>query len=147
MAIRFYKLKDPGGFLSNFYKHPIAIYGREWINVEAPYQSRKTLIPEEVEMIHDARTAKEARDIGQKVSLVPYWNDIKYDIMKECCFAKFYQNEDLLKMLLETGEEELIEASPYDSYWGTGRDGDGLNMLGKVLMEVRKSFQDMDIKT
>jgi hypothetical protein len=84
--------------------------------------------------------------MAQENTILLAWNDIKYDVMKECCFAKFHQNEDLLKMLLETGEEELIEASPYDNYWGTGRDGDGLNMLGKVLMEVRKSFREADNK-
>jgi predicted NAD-dependent protein-ADP-ribosyltransferase YbiA (DUF1768 family) len=50
--------------------------------------------------------------MAQENTILLAWNDIKYDVMKECCFAKFHQNEDLLKMLLETGEEELIEASP-----------------------------------
>jgi predicted NAD-dependent protein-ADP-ribosyltransferase YbiA (DUF1768 family) len=39
---------------------------------------------------------------------------------------------------LETYDEELIEDSPYDSYWGIGPSGNGKNMLGKILMETRE---------
>lgn len=55
----------------------------------------------------------------------------------------------LRERLLATGERELVEASPTDRIWGigfgeararagtVGRERWGLNLLGKVLMEVR----------
>ena len=43
--------------------------------------------------------------------------------------------------LLSTGERKLIEDSPVDYYWGCGEDGSGVNMLGKLLMELRTELQ------
>lgn len=31
----------------------------------------------------------------------------------------------------------LTEDAPMDRYWGAGKDGGGLNKLGKLLMQVR----------
>jgi exodeoxyribonuclease III len=39
--------------------------------------------------------------------------------------------------LLDTRDAVLIEDSPYDDYWGTGPDGQGLNWAGRVLMDIR----------
>jgi len=39
--------------------------------------------------------------------------------------------------LRETGERELIEHTYKDRYWADGGDGGGLNMLGKLLMQLR----------
>lgn len=38
-------------------------------------------------------------------------------------------------MLIDTGDAELQEASPRDSFWGTAHEG--TNYLGKLLMEQR----------
>ena len=42
---------------------------------------------------------------------------------------------------LATGDEELVEDSPNDYYWGRGRSGTGKNMLGRILMEVRDELR------
>jgi hypothetical protein len=67
---------------------------------------------------------------------------IKVQVMYDCCLAKFTQNQDLMDKFMGTGEEELIEDSPVDSFWGCGADGKGLNHLGKVLMRVRKDLRN-----
>jgi ribA/ribD-fused uncharacterized protein len=54
---------------------------------------------------------------------------------------KFETHVDLRAMLLDTGDEELVEASPIDFYWGAGGDGSGKNRLGVILMEVRASLR------
>lgn len=46
-------------------------------------------------------------------------------------------NGKLRDLLLSTNSKNLIEASPYDYYWGCGNDGSGQNRLGKLLMELR----------
>lgn len=43
-------------------------------------------------------------------------------------------------MLLSTAGSVLVEASPYDHFWGGGRDGEGLNYLGRLLMKLRAEF-------
>ncbi len=50
---------------------------------------------------------------------------------------KFELHPELKAMLLATGEEELIESVPTDTYWGVGRDGTGLNLLGKIIARIR----------
>ncbi len=48
------------------------------------------------------------------------WDKVKYDIMYQANILKYSQNEDLLKLLLSTEGNKLVEASPYDSIWGIG---------------------------
>jgi predicted NAD-dependent protein-ADP-ribosyltransferase YbiA (DUF1768 family) len=48
------------------------------------------------------------------------------------------------KILVATRNEGIIEntTTTNDCYWGCGRIGNGKNMLGKILMEVRKVLAD-----
>lgn len=62
--------------------------------------------------------------------------------MRECCRAKFTQHEELTQFLLQTEDNKIVEASPRDAYWGTGKDGRGKNRLGIILMEIRKEIRD-----
>ncbi len=135
--IKFYKIKDPHGYMSNYKKARFFIYGRWWNWVEAPYQAQKTNVPAEIDLIWEAKTNNDSRLLGQKVTMRPDWDQVKEQVMYECCMAKFLQHTDLLLELLATGDEELIEDSPTDYYWGCGANGTGKNMLGKVLMRVR----------
>ena len=61
--------------------------------------------------------------------------------MKELLMAKFSQNEDLKKKLLDTGDATLIEGNTWgDKYWGVCK-GVGKNRLGELLMEVREELK------
>ena len=64
-------------------------------------------------------------------------------------YAKWTSNVKLKKLLLSTGSKIIVEASPLDVIWGIGLHWEddlvlnesnwrGQNLLGKVLMEVRK---------
>ncbi|CAG8778813.1 7980_t:CDS:1, partial [Acaulospora morrowiae] len=69
------------------------------------------------------------------------------DVMLTALRAKFTQNEDLKEILLGTGDSQLVEASPTDSYWGNARKSDGTegkNMLGILLMQVRDELRIKD---
>lgn len=141
MTIKFYKTNDPYGFLNNFKKARMFIGGRWWNNVEAPYQAAKTVIKEEEDAIWECKTPREARDLGQKVKMRHDWDQVKDQVMYECCMAKFLQHADLRAELMATGDKELIEESATDYYWGCGANSTGKNMLGKILMRVRKELQ------
>lgn len=142
MAIKFYRTKDPYGFMGNYYKARFFVYGRWWDWSEAPYQAAKTSVQSEIDEIWSAKKANDTRLLGQKVTMRPDWDQVKRQVMKEVVTAKFLQHPELLKQLMETGDEELIEDSPVDWYWGCGADGTGQNMLGKVLMEIRTELRD-----
>lgn len=137
MTIKFYKTKDKYGYLNNFYLAKMFIYDKYWDTVEHAYQAQKASDPIEYDSILNAKTPREARNLGQKVKMRPDWDHVKYDIMKECVLAKFSQHQDLKEKLLATGNEDIVEDSPIDYYWGCGADGSGKNMLGKILMQVR----------
>ncbi|KAK4129350.1 DUF1768-domain-containing protein [Parathielavia appendiculata] len=61
------------------------------------------------------------------------------------------EERSLRELLLGTGEEELVEASPFDRIWGIGYGADkaskvqrerwGMNLLGKALMAVRAELR------
>jgi len=78
------------------------------------------------------------------------WNANRFKIVVEGNYYKFTQNDKLKRRLLETGQRELVEASPRDRIWGVGfgeknagrnRSKWGLNLLGKALMEVRERIR------
>ena len=50
------------------------------------------------------------------------WDKTSYAIVKRGIRAKFFQNEDLLKKLLNTEDKILAEASLKDTKWGIGID-------------------------
>jgi len=68
------------------------------------------------------------------------WNDIRDKIMYKGLKKKF-KDPELKKILLNTGDAYLIENSPRDYYWGIGKDGNGENKLGKLLMKLRHKHQ------
>ena len=74
-------------------------------------------------------------------SLRADWESLKDDLMRAAVWAKFTQHAALKDLLLSTGDSELIEHTKNDSYWADGGDGSGLNMLGRILMEVRSRLQ------
>jgi ribA/ribD-fused uncharacterized protein len=96
-----------------------------------------------------------AKQIGRTVKFYndADWDQVKYDIMKEACFAKYTQNLELSEAIMLTKNKILVEASPYDKIWGVGLAEDdpkvldesnwkGQNLLGKVLMDVRRLIID-----
>jgi ribA/ribD-fused uncharacterized protein len=82
------------------------------------------------------------------------WDSVKIGIVERGNYLKFSQNEDLKKVLLETGDRLLVEAAKLDRIWGIGytagtaktvsRDTWGQNLLGIALMNVRKRIREED---
>ena len=66
------------------------------------------------------------------------WEAVREEVMRRILFIKFRGDAACRAVLFRTEERGLVEASPYDSFWGCGRDGRGENILGKLLVEVRE---------
>lgn len=92
------------------------------------------------------RYGREVSNFDNKI-----WDKYKEDLIYKGLLQKFKQNEDLMKLLLFTGNAIIAEASPKDCIWGIGldiNDSDaydmskwkGQNCLGKVLMRVRDTL-------
>jgi ribA/ribD-fused uncharacterized protein len=100
----------------------------------------KTVSEEEQNEIQQARLPHIAKRLGKTVTMRDDWDDIKVDIMREIVQAKFDQHELLRDMLLATEDAILEEGNHWgDTFWGVCR-GKGLNMLGKILMDLREEY-------
>jgi len=66
------------------------------------------------------------------------WEHVKVDVMLTGLRAKFSQNPDLRAKLIATGDASIHEDSPSDMFWGVK----GHDMLGRLLMQVRKELRD-----
>lgn len=87
---------------------------------------------------------RQVRDFDPEV-----WDKEKLGIVEQGNYYKFTRSDDaanLRRMLLATGNRELVEASPRDRIWGIGfgeenaeknRHRWGQNLLGQALMRVR----------
>lgn len=95
----------------------------------------------------------EQKDLGKKVeNFKPKeWDKVKFEIVCQGSWLKFTKGEAWLReKLLETGERELVEASPRDRVWGVGfsvgeaesrRAEWGMNLLGRALMTTREQIR------
>lgn len=138
--IRFYSKIPEFKELSNMYASPFQLDGKTWPSVEHYFQAQK--FPTDAayqEEIRKAKSGAKAKSLGQSQEhpIRPDWNTYRIEAMEKGVEAKFKQNEALKKLLASTGNRELIEASPTDTFWGVGKAGKGQNMLGKILMKVR----------
>lgn len=124
-------------FLSNFYDSPILYFdGLTYPTVEHCFQAQKTLDLSARYDIVLLDTPGKAKRAGRQVALRSDWEDIKLSIMERCLRLKF-SDPELAQMLLDTGDEELVEGNWWhDTYWGVCQ-GEGENNLGKLLMKIR----------
>lgn len=146
MTIYFYKSWDPYGCFSNFSPHSIQLDGLYWQTVEHYYQSQKFVGSEEeglIQVIRDAPTPEEAAAIGRDrtYKLRRDWEQVKQQVMWQGVLTKFLTHRDIQAILLDTGDELIVEDSPTDYYWGCGQDKTGQNQLGKTLMKVRQEIR------
>lgn len=82
----------------------------------------------------------QAKLAGRNCELRKDWEDIKEQTMYEIVSAKFTQNKNLAKLLLDTGDAYLEEGNWWqDTTWGVC-NGVGENKLGKILMRVREEL-------
>ncbi|XP_073315783.1 riboflavin biosynthesis protein PYRR, chloroplastic isoform X2 [Primulina huaijiensis] len=98
------------------------------------------------EDIKNAKSPEEAARLGRKMQrqcpdlVRSDWESIKINVMYRALKCKFSTYSNLTSMLLSTAGSVLVEASPHDLFWGGGRDGEGLNYLGRLLMQLRSEF-------
>ena len=59
--------------------------------------------------------------------------------MLRALFAKFDQHESIRRVLLQTKNRRIIAKFDHN-YWGTGIDGKGFNMQGRLLEIVRNNL-------
>ena len=130
--------------LSNFSAFRLAWKGLTYDTSEAAYHSEKFPGNFSLQMkIRDAISAHEAFKVAEahKAERRPDWDDVKVGIMRDILRAKASRHEYVKRKLLATGDRELVEDSWRDDFWGWGEDRDGVNMLGRLWMEIRAELR------
>lgn len=131
----------PYGLFSNFAETPIVIDGDRFLTVEHYFQAEKASSSGQRKWVMESPTPKVAKARGRDVILRPDWEQVKDGVMYTALVAKAQQSKVFKDLLLSTADAELFEDSPFDYYWGVGRDGSGKNMLGKLLMKLRQELR------
>lgn len=130
--------------LSAFSAHEVELDGIIFKTVEHGYHALRIKPGKERDAVMKQRSAMDAWREGQK-----YKNDPlllvegydKYAIMEKLCRAKLDQHTDVKLVLLATKDRELLKVYDSDYYWGTGADGSGENIMGKLWMKLRDELK------
>jgi len=141
-------------FLSNFY--PYETKEGRITTSEKTFMVLKALFfedPETADLIEKSQSPAEAKKLGRQIKNFnkEAWDNFSRLVMKGCLLVKF-QNKELEKKLLDTGNRILVEAAPNDLIWGVGLDQNdplildeknwrGTNYLGSLLMMVREEIK------
>jgi len=146
---------------SNFYPAQFDMEGHHFYWSEQSYMWLKAISFSDTETANDIlkmcnvnNTPIQCKKLGRQVKNFDpeVWKLKCIPAMYLAVQHKFAQNSWLSKQLLDTENKVLVEASPYDKIWGIGlAEGDpeaqdeskwkGTNLLGKVLMDVRKELR------
>lgn len=145
-TILFYRTVGTYGCFSNFSRHPVILKNRVWKTSEHYFQAQKFAGTLHEDAIYHAATPGIAAGMGRDRNrpLRSDWEKVKDEVMYQVVRAKFWQNEQIRKVLLATNDDVLVEHTKNDKYWGDGGDGSGKNMLGIILMRVRQEFREAD---
>ena len=144
MPILFYSTREQTyGCFSNFSPHGFTLDDIWWPTSEHYFQAQKFIGTPYFDRLCRASSPKQVAELGRRrdFPLRPDWNQVKDDIMRKAVLRKFETHVDIRAILLDTGNEEIIENTTHDYYWGCGTEGNGRNMLGQILMEVRQDLR------
>ena len=141
---------------SNFHDEPLQINGEIWKTGEHFYQAAKFaktgLQPDEkiYHTIINAETPRTAKRLADE-----YFSEENkghshqvlrtFVAMSQMLTVKFAFGTLARKRLMQTGDLELIHLSDSDFFWGQNRKGDGKNLLGKAMMQMRNSGCDCSV--
>lgn len=105
------------------------------------------------EAILKEQNPRKIKSLGRKVAGFnqKIWDQYKYKIVVNGNYLQFNQIDSMKKLLVDTDNRQIAEASPYDKIWGIGLNPTqaqsgvkwcGKNLLGKALMEVREKLTE-----
>jgi ribA/ribD-fused uncharacterized protein len=153
----FCKVNQPNGYLSNWWAAPFELDGIVYPTTEHHMMYQKAILmgdQDVANLILRATSPAEVKSLGRQVRNFDarLWDDRKFEIVLAGNLAKFRAYPLLAQALLATGDHIIAEAADYDRVWGIGlsaadpRAQDqsqwrGQNLLGKVLMEVRRQLR------
>jgi len=141
------------GVLSNWSSHGITDNGLWHVTMEHYFMYKKAMLMGDISTARQillVRTPREAKQLGRQVT---NWNEARWvaereGIVLHGLYLKASQHPDVARTLHSSGTAILAEANRYDRIWGIGcgpnekspETWPGLNLLGKLWMQVRDSL-------
>ncbi|KXN84119.1 hypothetical protein AN958_00444 [Leucoagaricus sp. SymC.cos] len=161
----FWKVDQENGYMSQWYLSPFKadiemdgksetcefLTAEHWMMVQKALLFGDTAIAREILATPaGSKNMAVVKALGRKVKNFDdeTWVQQRYGIVVEGNRHKFRANPELREKLEKTKNKEIVEASPLDRVWGVGfgaknaalkREKWGLNLLGKALLEPRRS--------
>lgn len=145
---------------STFMTESIYVGTEKYTCAEQYMMSEKALFFKDFETRKEIMSTDNPRiqkELGRKVKgfNAEEWSKVAKQIVFRGNLAKFTQNPELKRALMETGTKTIVEASPYDTIWGIGLGEEdpraldratwkGLNWLGEVVTDVREFIKIKD---
>lgn len=151
-VITVHRTRERFGGLSNMAAHfPVRVNGIRILTIEALYQAcRFPHLPEvqrEIIAQHSPMTAK-MKSKPHRENSRKDWLEVRHRVMRWSLRVKLaYHYESFGRLLLSTENQDIVELSSKDDYWGaklTEEDENlmvGQNVLGRLLMELREQYR------
>ena len=157
-AVYFHLPTEPFGFLSNWYGSDFTVDGTRFSSCEQYIMYRKCMLfgdTATARRVMGTDSPEEQQKLARNASgfCETVWSGMRQMIAVRGLYAKFSQDPELKRQLLETGNAYLVECAGKDRIWACGRhlwDDErrdtalwtGGNLLGFTLMEVRDRLRD-----
>lgn len=142
-AVLFYMARTD--VLDNFSACGVTYKGDYYPTAEHAYQAAKFDQEELCKRIREASSPYAAKSLAHEACHKQHkrkdWDDVKVSIMLQILTAKIEQHDVVKHALLATKALQIVENSPTDSFWGRGKDWNGLNMLGRLWMALRDFYR------
>jgi len=156
-AVFFHLPKEPYGFLSNWYLSPFDLDGIHYSSMEQYIMYQKCILfgdQDTAQKVLLTNDPSEQQKLGKLCTgyINDVWAGARQAIAVRGLLAKFSQNADLKKQLLDTKDAYLVECAHSDKIWACGirlneskrfdaTKWTGQNILGFALMEVRSMLK------
>ncbi|HIR92233.1 MAG TPA: NADAR family protein [Candidatus Egerieimonas intestinavium] len=155
--ICFHNPEEENGYLSNWYLSKFTVDGVTFSSTEQYMMYKKALLfqdQESAEKILRTDNVSEIKTLGRNVQNFDekIWIKWREAIVYRGVIEKFLQHPELAEKLEKTGDEIIAECAVKDRIWGIGlsmKDENrycidkwrGQNLLGEILMQVRKEIK------
>ena len=126
-----------------YYEEPqIIVDGESYPHTEAYFQSQKSLGTVGHKQAKEEIKKSQPIDsyyLGRNYLMRKDWDTIKGSVMKKGVREKF-KDSKLRSILLDTADYPIVQLKNC-STWGSGIDGKGANLLGEILMDLRREIR------
>lgn len=137
-------------YFSPYSAHAIEVGGTLFPTVEHAYQCQRYTDAHIIEEIRKQTSPVKAWEASSKFKHLQIADfkkeEFKLAVMKKLMKIKTEQHQEVRKALLDSGNLEIVKHittyPPGDGFWDDGEDGEGLNHMGRMWMEIRSELRE-----